>query len=169
MMLHHTMKPNMDPATYIQMASPIRQDHAYLMDNNTMAQDIDRVIISCVQSRLPVYIYIPTDVVSVPLDATRLETPLDTTMRNPDGTTEDQIVSLILSLVEKASNPTILADVLTIRHGGLESVRKLAEIAQFPSFSTPLSKGVFDETAPYYNGLYNGKGKALRSMVCHPR
>jgi len=156
-MLHHTMEPNMDHAIYIKMADPIRKDHAYLMEDSTMADEIDRVIVACVRSRLPVYIYVPTDVVSVRLDANRLETPLDTTVRNADSKTEDEIVSKVLSLVAEASNPTILADVLAIRHGGLELTKKLAEITHLPSFSTPLSKGVIDETAPYYYGLYNGK------------
>ncbi|OAP59887.1 hypothetical protein AYL99_04889 [Fonsecaea erecta] len=156
-MLHHTMKANMDHATYIHMAAPIRETHAYLMDDTTMAEEIDRTIVACVRSRLPVYIYVPADTVSVQLDAKRLETPLDLTVRNQDGTTEDEIVSSILSLVEKASTPVILADVLAVRHGGQELTRELAELTQFPSYSTPLSKGVIDETLPYYNGLYNGK------------
>ncbi|KAK5476753.1 hypothetical protein LTR55_008808 [Exophiala xenobiotica] len=156
-MLHHTMKPNMDHAIYIKMAAPIRKDHVYLMEDSTMADEIDRVIVACAQSRLPVYIYVPTDVVSVQLDANRLQTPLDTTVRNPNSKTEDEIVSKVLSLITEASNPAILADVLAIRHGGLELIKKLAEITHFPSFSTPLSKGVIDETAPYYYGLYNGK------------
>ncbi len=163
-MLHHTIEPNMDHAIYIKMADPIRKDHAYLMEDSTMADEIDRVIVACVRSRLPVYIYVPTDVVSVQLDANRLETPLDTTVRNADSKTEDEIVSKVLSLIAEASNPTILADVLAIRHGGLELTKKLAEITHLPSFSTPLSKGVIDETAPYYYGLYNGKGMHSRPL-----
>ncbi|EXJ69099.1 uncharacterized protein A1O5_08034 [Cladophialophora psammophila CBS 110553] len=156
-MLHHTMKANMDHATYIHMAAPIRETHAYLMDDKTMAEEIDRTIATCIRSRLPVYIYVPVDAVSVQLDAKRLETPLDVTVRNGDGKTEDQIVSSTLSLIENASSPVILADVLAIRHGGHELTRELAELTHFPSYSTPLSKGVIDETLPYYNGLYNGK------------
>ncbi|KIW36739.1 uncharacterized protein PV06_11035 [Exophiala oligosperma] len=156
-MLHHTMEPNMDQSIYIQMAAPIRKAHAFLMEDSTMAEDIDRVITACVQSRLPVYIYVPVDVVSVQLDTKRLETPLDTALRNPDSKTEDHIVSTALSLIQAASTPAILADVLTSRHGGLGLTKKLADITQFASFSTPLSKGVIDETSPYYNGLYNGK------------
>ncbi|KIW66399.1 hypothetical protein PV04_05735 [Phialophora macrospora] len=156
-MLHHTMKSNMDHAIYIQMAEPIRETHAYLMEDKTMAEEIDRTIIACLRSRLPVYIYVPVDAVSVPLDAKRLETPLDTSVQNKDSKIEDHIVSSILSLVEKAESPAILADVIGVRHGGRELIRKLAELTHFPSYSTPLSKGVVDETKPYYNGLYNGK------------
>jgi pyruvate decarboxylase len=167
------MAPNMDHGIYIQMAAPIRKDHAFLMEDRTMAEDIDRVIISCLQSRLPVYIYVPADVVSVQLDAKRLDTPLNTSIKNPDNKTEDRIVETILSLIENASNPTILADILAIRHGGLQLTKKLADLTSFSSFSTPLSKGVIDVSKPYYNGCFNGRGmpgscsdNALTIQIC---
>lgn len=166
-MLHHTMEPKMDHAIYIKMAEPIRKTHAFLMDDATMAEEIDRVIIACVQSRLPVYIYVPADVVAVKLDASRLEKSLDLAITNPDSTTEDQIVSTILSLVEKASKPTILADVLATRHGGRELTRKLAELTRLPSYSTPLSKGIIDENKDYYNGVFNGQGRSPRTEELH--
>lgn len=166
-MLHHTMKANMDHATYIHMAGPIRETHAYLMEDKTMAEEIDRTLIACLQSRLPVYIYVPVDAVSVALDAKRLETPLDTSVKNKDVKTEDEIVSSVLSLIEKASNPAILADVLGVRHGGRDLMRKLADLTNFPSYSTPLSKGVIDEEKKYYNGVYNGKGELTRDVFMH--
>lgn len=155
----------MDHAVYIQMAGPIRKAHAFLMDDATMAEDIDRVIVAGVQSRLPVYIYVPADVVAVKLDASRLDKPLDTTIRNPDTTVEDKIVSSVLSLIEKASKPIILADVLAIRHGGLDLTKRLAELTHFPSYSTPLSKGIIDETKDYYNGTFNGQGMPSKSRL----
>ena len=158
-MLHHTMKADMDHATYIHMAAPIRETHAYLMDDKTMAEEIDRTLVACLRSRLPVYVYVPADAVAVELDATRLETPLDINVHNKDTKTEDQIVNSVLSLIEKASHPVILGDVLAVRHGGRDLTRKLADLTQFPSYCTPLSKGVFDETLSYFSGLYNGKGK----------
>ena len=167
-MLHHTMEPNMDHAIYIQMAAPIRKSHAYLMEDSTMADDIDRVIVDCMKSRLPTYIYVPTDVVAVPMDAKRLDKPLATAIENPDHKTEDQIVEKVLDLIEKAENPAILADVLTIRHGGLQLAKKLAELTQFPSYSTPLSKGVIDETKPYYNGVFNGRGMNIAALCVEP-
>ncbi|KAH7312832.1 pyruvate decarboxylase [Rhexocercosporidium sp. MPI-PUGE-AT-0058] len=154
-MIHHTMEPGMDHAIYIGMSEPVRKTHTFLMDDSTMAEEIDRVIIEGVRSRLPVFIYIPTDVVSVQLDAKRLETPLDTTIRN-DATAEDAVVRAVLDLIKTSSTPVILADVLTIRHGGRDLARELVDLTQFQSFSTPLSKGIIDETHPGYGGNYNG-------------
>ncbi|KAK0101891.1 hypothetical protein ONS95_001298 [Cadophora gregata] len=154
-LIHHTMEPGMDHAIYIGMSEPVRKTHTFLMDDSTMAQEIDRVIIEGVKSRLPVFIYIPIDVVSVQLDAKRLETPLDTSIKN-DKSAEDAVVKSVLELIKSASDPVILADVLTIRHGGRDLARELVDLTQFQSFSTPLSKGIIDETHPSYGGNYNG-------------
>lgn len=148
----------MDHEIYVGMAEPIRKTHTILKNEATMAEEIDRVITEGVKSRLPVYIYIPMDVVGTPLDATRLDTPLDTKIVNTDSQSEDAAVRLTLDLIKKASKPAILADVLTIRHGGKELVKKFVALTNFPVYSTPLSKGVVDETIPQFNGLYNGSG-----------
>ncbi|TVY28535.1 Pyruvate decarboxylase [Lachnellula hyalina] len=157
LMLHHTMEPGMDQTVYVGMAEPIRKTHTILTDEKTMAQEIDRVIEAGVKSKLPVYIYVPMDVVGIPLDASRLEKPLNTKVVNSNSQMEDEVVQSTLELIRKSSKPSILADVLTIRHGGRELARRLANATQFPTYSTPLSKGVFDETDSKYNGVYNGE------------
>ncbi|TVY57516.1 Pyruvate decarboxylase [Lachnellula suecica] len=156
LLLHHTMEPNMDQTIYVGMAEPIRKAHTILLDEKTMAQEIDRVIEAGVKSRLPVYIYVPMDIVGIPLDASRLDTPLSTKVANMDSQQEDEVVKSTLELIKKSSTPAILADVLTIRHGGLDLARRLAAVTQFPNYATPLSKGIFDETSSTYNGVYNG-------------
>jgi pyruvate decarboxylase len=155
------MEPGMDQAIYVGMAAPIRKACTVLMDEKTMAQEIDRVIEVAVETRQPVYIYVPVDVPVVQLDAKRLETPLKTEVTNSDKGVEDEIVKSTLEAIKSASAPAILADVLTIRHGGKELAGKLMNLTKFPTYSTPLGKGVVDETSPYYNGLYNGEGRLL--------
>ena len=165
LLIHHTMRPGMDHATYIGMSEPIRATHAFLMEDAKMAEEIDRVIIEGVKSRLPVFIYIPIDVVQVRLDAKRLETKLDTRVVN-ESTAEGKIVKEALELIAKAKNPVVLADVLTIRHGGRDLVRELVDLTQFQAFSTTLSKGIIDETLPTYGGTYNGTGTSDEISLC---
>ncbi|KAE8448867.1 hypothetical protein EG329_008869 [Mollisiaceae sp. DMI_Dod_QoI] len=154
-LLHHTLEPNMDHQIYVGMAGPIRKTYTVLMDESSMAQEIDRVIEEAVKSRLPVYIYVPVDVANSQLDAARLDIPLNLEVKNSHES-EAEVVRLTLDLIKKSSKPAILADVLTIRHGGKELVKKMAALANFPVYSTPLSKGVVDEDSAQYNGLYNG-------------
>lgn len=153
------MYPGMDHGIYVGMSEPIRKTHTFLMDDTIMASEIDRVIIEGVKSKLPVFIYIPMDVVFVRLDASRLETPLDTTIRNESEEVEKEIVKSVVDLIKSAENPVVVADVLAIRHGGRDLTRELVDLTQFQSFSTPLSKGVIDETHSTYGGVFNGIGE----------
>jgi len=151
----------MDHKIYIGMSDPVRRTHTVLTNEETMAQEIDRVIEEGARSMLPVFIYVPTDVVGIPLDASRLDTPLNTETKNPDAAVEDRVVQEVLTLIRSSSNPAILADVLAIRHGARELTRKLVDLTQFPSYSTPMSKGVVDETNPFYGGVYGGQGMVV--------
>jgi pyruvate decarboxylase len=165
-LIHHTMEPGMDHGIYIGMSEPVRKTHAFLWDDATMAEEIDRTLVACVKSRLPVFIYIPLDVVQVQLDASRLDAPLDTSIIN-EKVDEDSVVEGIINLLKETKNPVVLADVLTIRHGGRELARELVDLTNFQSFSTPLSKGIIDETHPNYSGVYNGTGKSHKLLeVC---
>jgi pyruvate decarboxylase len=106
------------------------------------------------------------DVPSIPVPLSALDKPLNLEIKN-DGEIESKILSKILDAVSCAKNPSILADVLTIRHGGRDLVRELADLTQFPTFSCPLSKGIIDEDKPYYMGVYsaNGTVTSLDSMA----
>jgi len=71
--------------------------------------------------------------VSEPLDARRLETPLNLT---PPTTAEieNELVEKIVQAVYSATNPVILVDVLTARFHCTPEVRTLVDITQFPVF-----------------------------------
>ncbi|WXC58232.1 hypothetical protein SNK03_004130 [Fusarium graminearum] len=97
------------------------------------------------------------DVPSIPVPLSALDKPLDLEIKN-DGDIESKILSKILDAISRAKNPSILADVLTIRHGGRDLIRELADLTQFPTFSCPLSKGIIDEDKPYYMGVYSANG-----------
>ena len=155
LMIHHTLEPNMDHASFISMSKPIRNTHCFLTDDATMGEEVDRVMEAAVRSKLPVFIYVPMDVVTVPVERSRLDKPLDGKVRN-DKKAEDAVVAKVLDLIKQAAKPAILADVLALRHGGRDLTRKLAEITEFPCYTTALSKGVIEEAKPYFNGVYNG-------------
>ncbi|KAF3929001.1 hypothetical protein ABW19_dt0208322 [Dactylella cylindrospora] len=155
-MIHHTLEANPDHGAYRGMSEPIRAASAFLDDEATMASEIDRVLIAAMKTRLPVFLFVPTDVVDTPLNATRLETPLDITHRTSDPKVEDKIVEKIIKAIEQSKAPCILADVLAKRHAATEQVRQLMKLSGYQSFSTILGKGLVDETSPQFGGMYNG-------------
>ena len=68
-----------------------------------------------VESR-PVYIQLPTDIVSKLVDATPLDRPLDLDTPKSVQGAEDRVVSLILEKLYTALHPIILVDAGVHRH-----------------------------------------------------
>lgn len=147
----------MDHTIFVGMSKPISRTYALLNNEETATQEIDRVIIECVHSRLPVFIYVPTDVVNIPVNSRALSTPLDTAVQNSDKDAESTVVKKVLKALKNATKPAILADVLAIRHGARNLTRKLVDVTHFQTFATPMSKGIVDENSPHYNGVYSGQ------------
>lgn len=69
--------------------------------------------------------------VSEPVDANRLETPLNLTPPKDDKV-EEELVTAILDALYAAKNPMILADILTARFHCTAEVRQLVDITQLP-------------------------------------
>lgn len=156
----------MDQLTYVGMSEPVRKTYTVLNDERVAAHEIDRVVQAGVQSRLPVFIYVPVDMVSVPLPAKRLSEPLQIHAQSLDSVAEDQVVGEVLESIRASNRPAILVDVLTIRHGAQPLARSLVSATHIPSYSTPMSKGVIDETSPSYCGVYNGQGTLKQRSSC---
>jgi len=74
--------------------------------------------------------------VAEPVDASRLETPLDFTPPS-DSSVEKEVIGQILEAIYTSKNPVLLADVITARFHCTPEVRKLVDITQFP-VSPPL-------------------------------
>jgi pyruvate decarboxylase len=97
--------------------------------------DGQRVITTCVVKSKPVVIFLPYDIVSQPVDAARLKTPLGL-IPPRDEIVEDEVVLKILEAIYSARRPMILADVLTSRFHSISQVRELVKVTQFPVLSS---------------------------------
>jgi pyruvate decarboxylase len=161
LLIHH-VPPSMDlsPADhtrYMDTSKPFACAHEFLTDPLKAPYQIDRVITEvCKQSR-PGYLYIPVDMVHKGIPEQLLSAPLDVELVNHDSTLENSIVSEMLSAVYDAKSPVILADVVADRFNCKHILKRLAEKTKFWSFTTPMGKGLIDETDAYFVGCYNGK------------
>lgn len=77
---------------------------------------IDHAIRECYLQSRPVYIGLPTDMVTKKIEGERLKTPLDMHYPENDPGQEDYAVKAILSHLHAAKNPIILVDACAIRH-----------------------------------------------------
>ncbi|KAG5727919.1 putative pyruvate decarboxylase C13A11.06 [Termitomyces sp. T112] len=139
-MLHHTLGDGRFDA-YTMAAQQFTYSQASLKNKNNAAAEIDRVLIDCITKARPVYLSLPTDLVSANISTERLSIPLT---RNPppnDPQTESFVIDLIAKQFEVAEgDAVVLVDAKT----------------KFPVYSTPMGKTVVDENFERYGGIYLG-------------
>lgn len=160
--IHHapgtlTLDPP-DHTKYMQASSPFSCASEFLVNATTAADQVDHVIKEIMKNSAPGYIYVPADMVHVPLPiGSRLETPLSFEITNPDSSVEDVIVDEILDAIYSSKNPAILADVLVDRFNVTPLVREFVNKTKFFSYNATMGKGVIDENIDQFVGVYNGE------------
>ena len=124
-----------------------------LLDPETAADEIIRVVTEARRQCRPAYIEVPFDVVDMPIKMPSL--------RNIPAYESDKemlaaFVSDAVEFINKAKKPVIIADVELHRHGLTDLASGLAKKFNIPIASTLLSKSVISETNPLYIGTYSG-------------
>lgn len=157
MLLHHTLG-NGDFNVFNQMSAAISCYVARLNDPHDAATEIDSALRECWIRSRPVYITLPTDMVSAKVNANRLKKPIDLSLPVNDPEKEDYVVEVVLKYLHAAKRPVILVDACAIRHRVLDEVHDLIEASGFPTFVAPMGKGAVNETHKNYGGVYAGNG-----------
>lgn len=157
MLLHHTLG-NGDYNVFAEMNRGISTAMARLDGTDSAATLIDNAIRECWIRSRPVYLTLPTDMITKKIEGARLNTPIDLSLPPNEPEKEDYVVDVVLKSLHAAKNPVILVDACAIRHRVLEEVHDLVEASRFPSFVAPMGKGAVNETHGCYGGVYAGTG-----------
>jgi indolepyruvate decarboxylase len=130
---------------------------ARLTPQNAVAE-IDRLILTAWQLKLPVYMELPSDIaylhVEVPTE------PLEFMMPRSDPERLSTCADAIVARLTSARSPAILIDLDADRFDVARELEELAVKLQLPIAAINTAKGVIDETCPYFVGLYVGAGSA---------
>lgn len=127
-----------------------------LMDAETAASEIDRVLNETLYQSQPGYIGIPTNIWYTNISSPSLKTPLKTELPGNDCGVEEKAVTQIRGLIETSSKPVIVVDRGATRNLVFSEVETLCEVTNFPSFSNPWGKGAVSEASDRFGGLYYG-------------
>ncbi|KAL2860469.1 pyruvate decarboxylase [Aspergillus pseudodeflectus] len=157
MLLHHTLG-NGDYNAFANMSAAISATMARLNETYEIATLIDNAIRECWIRSRPVYIALPTDVITRKIEGERLKTPIDLSLPPNDPEKEDYVVDVVLKYLHAAERPVILVDACAIRHRVLDEVHDLVEASGLPTFVAPMGKGAVNETHKCYGGVYAGTG-----------
>jgi len=132
-------------------------DQAVLTNPTTAGFEIDRVIESMRVNKRPVYIEIPRDVAKMSLtyDVYKQGTP---EIKDSDPQSLEDLLEEVITLVDGAKNPVIMAGVEIARFDYGKKLIEFAEHANIPVVTTLLSKSVINERHPLFKGVYCGDG-----------
>jgi pyruvate decarboxylase len=155
--MHHSLGDG-NFRIFADMAAKVTVAQANLTHADSAPGEIDRVLGQCLLQSRPVYIELPTDLVSAKVPASLLSTPISTAIPQNDEGFEDAEVDLIISKIYAAKQPFIIVDGFTSRYGPdvANLANELVRVTGFPCSTTPFGKGIVDETLPNFHGVYAG-------------
>lgn len=156
-LLHHKVK-TFD--TQRRIYEEVTCASAVLLDPETAAEEIVRVVDAVVAQRRPGYIEIPHNIVDV---AIRLPRPRKPPPPAVDADSLDECLREAVACLNRARRPVILAGIELHRHRLTDRALDLAETLNIPVAADLLSKSVIQETHPLYIGVYSG---ALSEPAC---
>jgi indolepyruvate decarboxylase len=118
------------------------------------AKQIDLTLATCLRERRPVYIEIPSDIVTQPCSLTEEIDLPQTPAFDRQALTE--AVEEAVYLLEQSQRPIILAGVELHRYSMAERLSLLLEQTGYPFATTLLGKSILSEMHPQFIGSYAG-------------
>ena len=148
--VHHEVKTF---ESQLNVYREVTEYSAILDDPRTAATHITRAIDVAVKAKRPVYLEIPRDMVTEPIDPplpdARLEMPVD------EGAVAEAVAE-IAARVRGAARPVLIAGVEVHRFQLRDRIVRLAETLHLPVASSFLGRGAFPTRHPQFVGTYLG-------------
>ncbi|HUO06792.1 MAG TPA: thiamine pyrophosphate-dependent enzyme [Phycisphaerae bacterium] len=151
-LLHHKVKTF---ETQRRVYDEVTVASTVLLDEQTAASEIIRVVEAAIHHKRPVYIEVPYDIVDKPIPIPALQHS-DFSIQHSDEATLAAALEETRTVLACAKQPVILAGVELHRHNLIEPVLKFAESLNIPIAADLLSKSVIAESHPLYLGVYGG-------------
>ncbi len=149
--LHHKIRTY---ETHQRVMSEITALSIIIDNPITAGKEIDRALNMAVTFKRPVYIEIPRDMGEIEIQ----EEPFQLTNKPPeDHVALKEALNEIVTLLNSAKNPVIIADAELARIGLQKELIIFAERANIPVASTILGKSIFPEEHPLAMGVYFGQ------------
>ncbi|CAE6412945.1 unnamed protein product [Rhizoctonia solani] len=184
-LLHHTLGDGIF-SHFSKMSAPISSAmanlHTSAVGTDGLPYEVDRVLAAALTQCRPAYMTFPTNLHHVKVPSKNLSTPLPHPHSAPltpaalleEHVTDSQaeielklVVDEIQRLFEASHDPVVLVDACAERFGVENEVSKLVATTGVKFFTTPMAKGVLDESHEMFGGVYVGANSlpAVKELV----
>jgi indolepyruvate decarboxylase len=151
-LMHHTLADG-GRGNFYRAFTEVTAAQAHLTPQNA-AGEIDRLILTAWQRKLPVYMELPSDIAYLEIDVP--ESTLQLTMPTSDPERLRACTQAILARLQAAKSPALLLDLDAARFGVGAQLATLADAWQMRVATMIPAKGVFAESSPRFAGTYAG-------------
>ena len=150
-LLHHTLGDYQIP---LKMYEKITVASTQLISGETAAAEIDRVLVACLSHQQPVYISLPSDVVT--MKCSRPNPFLFPTHPRSDQDALGEAVKETVRMLDASQKPVVIGDVELIRFKLETEFARFLDTTGFPYVTMMLGKALLSEHHPQFIGLYEG-------------
>ncbi|EOG1932750.1 alpha-keto acid decarboxylase family protein [Providencia stuartii] len=151
--LHHSLGDG-DFTLFYKMFQPISCAQAILTPENCI-EEVERLITYALFKRQPVYIGIPSDYAEMPIHTNkRYSVCTDIPQSNNQNLTK--VINIILNKLLTSQKISLLPGILASRLGLTDELQTLINKSNLPYATMIMDKGVLNETASNYMGIYYG-------------
>lgn len=179
LLLHHTLG-NRNYEVFYRMANDITCYTTMIVDSDYCADEVDMCIRMAWIKQKPTYMGVPSNQINLEVDSTRLDIELnlqldslikDINMKNNDDLIEqifdnkkqdiqeriqEDLTKIILKRIYESRNPVIIVDACVSRQGMMRETQLFCELTNFPTFVTPMAKGIINEDMLNFGGVFTG-------------
>ena len=150
-LLHHTLGDYQIP---LRMYEKITVATTQLDNAEIAPAEIDRVLLACIKHQQPVYISIPSDVVTM-----KCKRPVSFHFPSHPASDAESLAEAInesVNMIEKSKLPIVIGDVELIRYNLQNDFAALLDKTGFPYVTMMLGKTILSEQHPQFIGLFEG-------------
>jgi TPP-dependent 2-oxoacid decarboxylase len=151
-LLHHTLDDYQIP---LRMYEKITAASTQLVSGETAPAEIDRVLSACLYYQQPVYISLPSDVVSMKCRRPDAFAFPEHAASDPDALAE--AINEALAMLDRAQRPVVIGGVELIRFKLRKEFAGLIDQSGFPFATMMLGKTVLSERHPQFIGIFEGE------------
>jgi indolepyruvate decarboxylase len=126
------------------------------------AIEIDRLLLTCLREKRPVYLQLPSDITYLEIDAPSSQ--LAAATPTGDRLQIERLVELMAQRILRAKRPALLVDADAHRFGLRPFLCALGERCGVPFASMSSGRSVFNEQHPLYRGIYAGQASAPEAL-----
>lgn len=150
--LHHSLADG-DYTNMLEAVAPFTEVATRLSPMNAV-EEFDRALHTCLREKRPVHIQIPSDITHLSIEVP--DAPFSTALPASDPERLEAAAARILERFAQATDPIILIDQDTDRHGFTAQFEALIAKAHIPYAQLSSGKAILSERGEHFLGTYNG-------------